>query len=380
MKKAVLYARVSGDDRKYATSGIDGQLADCRNYAREKGYQIVGQYFETRDKHTSGAEWLPELEKVLKLALQRDYDVLVVREVDRLARNRFKQMSIENELQRMSIDVEYVVGQYEDTPEGRLLKGLMGEFAEFEREKINQRTRRGVLRSVSAGNVMIGGSYAPYGYDIEKINGRRVLVINEREAIVVRLIYDLYVNHEYTLHALADYLDRHHIPKPAKGNNHKKITNTENKKGWSVGTLNGILNNETYVGRWYYRKTKSIKDPKTGKRRNVPRSKSEWILVNVLALLNEAIFKAAQKIKTRNKRQIGKNHKHVYALGGMLTCGHCNNHMSGMTKVYKDNKYGYYKCNAHHLPKRYGFKCDNAQYKMENVDSDNLAVDQTNTA
>lgn len=43
--------------------------------------------------------------------------------------------------------------------------------------------------------------------------------------------------------------------------------------------------------------------------------------------------------------------------------------MSGMTKVYKQNRWGYYKCNAYHLPKRYGFKCDNAQYKVEEVDA-----------
>lgn len=60
--KAVLYARVSGDDSKYATSGIDSQLKDCRKYAQAKGYEIVGEYFETPDKATSGADWLPELE------------------------------------------------------------------------------------------------------------------------------------------------------------------------------------------------------------------------------------------------------------------------------------------------------------------------------
>ena len=106
MKRAVLYARVSGDDTKYATSGIDSQLEDCQKYATTKGYQVVGEFNEIREKQTSGAVWLPELENILQLAHQNAFDVLIVRELDRLARNRFKQMSVEIELQNLGILVE----------------------------------------------------------------------------------------------------------------------------------------------------------------------------------------------------------------------------------------------------------------------------------
>ena len=207
MKRAVLYARVSGDDRNYATSGIESQIADCRKYAQEHEYQIVGEHFETPDKQTSGADWLPEIEKILKLAQKNSFDVLIVREIDRLARNRFKQMAIEIELQSHGIEIEYLIGQYENTPEGRLLKGLMSEFAEYEREKTRERTKHGMLRSVAAGNIMTGGSKAPYGYDLVKNNGRRTLAINKAESEIVRTIFDLYANELYTLHGICNYLD-----------------------------------------------------------------------------------------------------------------------------------------------------------------------------
>lgn len=58
MERAVLYARVSGDDRKYATSGIESQLADYRKYADQQGYKVIGEYNETPDKETSGADML----------------------------------------------------------------------------------------------------------------------------------------------------------------------------------------------------------------------------------------------------------------------------------------------------------------------------------
>jgi site-specific DNA recombinase len=368
--RALLYARVSGDDRKYSTSGIESQLVDCRKYCADQGYTVVGEIVVTPEKHTSGAEWQPELDRVLLLARQGKFDILVVREIDRLARNRFMQMSVEAELDANGVKVAYVLGQFEDSDEGRLLKGLMGEFAEYERGKIKQRTTRGVLRSVSAGNVTIGGSYAPYGYDLVNLDHRaRALVINRTEAASVQLIFDLYVNQGYTLHAIADYLDRHTIAKPAKGNNHKKRTNTERPKGWSVGTLNGILGNETYVGRWYYRKTKSVKV--NGKQRTAPRPRSEWLMVEVPAIISEAVFKAAAARRAANKRRKEKSYrKFDYLLGGVIRCAHCNNSASGITKVQGEKHWSYYKCNAAHLPKRYGFKCENSvQFRAGSVDA-----------
>src|SRR5687768_10221534 len=102
-KRAILYARVSGDDRTNATSSIDGQLADCRRYAEQRGYTIVDEVFETPDKHTSGADWLPELDNLIRLAPSKTFEVIICREVDRLARNRFKQMATEIELENHGI-------------------------------------------------------------------------------------------------------------------------------------------------------------------------------------------------------------------------------------------------------------------------------------
>jgi site-specific DNA recombinase len=369
-KRAILYARVSGDDRKRATSSIDGQLKDCRNYAGAQGYQIVGEYNEDADRHTSGADWLPELDKIVRLADQGFYDVLVVREVDRLARNRFKQMSIENQLESAGVRVEYAIGRYENTAEGRLLKGLMGEFAEFEREKIKQRMRRGVVRSIKDGNVMVGGSRAPYGYDSAIVNGRKQLIINEYEAAIILTIFDLYGRKGWSLHAVLDYLNDRKIPKPGKGKNHDRPALKSKPRGWSVGTLNIILNSETYVGRWYYHKTRATKDPKTGKVKQLPRPKEEWLMVKVPAIIEEDLFLLVQRRREQNKRVMGKNHRHQYLLGGLMDCGLCGNAVSGMTKVYSDaKKTGWYKCNAHHLPKRYGFKCDNLQFKVDEIDA-----------
>ncbi|GJM39932.1 MAG: hypothetical protein DHS20C20_02140 [Ardenticatenaceae bacterium] len=238
------------------------------------------------------------------------------RELDRLARNKFKQLSIEVDLQALGIGVEYVIGQFDDSAEGRLLKGLMSEFAEYGREKIRDRTANGIKRSVEAGNVKIGGCYAPYGYDRKNVNGRRTLIINEYEASVVRLIFNLYVRERKSLNQIAALLDSQEVPKPLKGPAHRANTDDSRNLGWSTGTINGILENEVYIGRWYYGKSKSAKNPKTGKRKHIKRPKSEWKLVGVPPIVSEEIFKAVKIRKKENKRQLGKRRRYFYTLGG----------------------------------------------------------------
>lgn len=359
LERCVLYARVSGDDRKYATSGIEGQLNDCRKYAKEKGYKVIGEFFETPDKYTSGYDWLPELEKVLKLAGQRAFDVLIVREIDRLARNRFKQMSIENRLEALGIRVEYIIGQYEDTSEGRLLKGLMGEFAEYERHKIKERTVRGMIRTVESGNVFTGGSIAPYGFEIAKVDGKRVLIINEAEASIIQLIFDFYVNKNKTQGEIADYLNGLNTPRPGKGKNHKK--NVGRGKGitpnWNPSNIHNILSDEVYIGQWHYRKTKRVKDAITGKVKMIPRPKEEWLTIKVRPIIGQDIFKEAQKQKQQNKRT-KRNCNHEYLFGGMIKCGHCGYSATGFTAQWAS----YYVCNAKRNPKQFGFKCEHGKF------------------
>lgn len=360
-KRAILYARVSGDDRQNVTSSIDGQLELCRDYASKKGYKIIGEHFEERDKHTSGADWLPELDRILTLSQNGNFDVLIVRGVDRLARNRFKQLSVKTALNRAGVSIEYVTQQFPDTPEGRLLEGIMGEFAEFEKEEIRKRIINGINRSVTAGNVKLGVKNAPYGYILARVDGLRTLAENESEAAIIRIIYDMYVNQGYTIYAILTWLNEHKIPKPSKAE-HRRQNST--KEEWGLGTLNAILSNETFVGRWYYGKTTLYKDERTNKWVRVEKPREQWILVNVPAIISEDIFQAAQRRRDENKRTMGKQNRRVYALGGMLTCGHCGKGIAGITHGI----YPYYICASRHNSKRFGIKCDNCNYSVKDTD------------
>jgi DNA invertase Pin-like site-specific DNA recombinase len=49
-------------------------------------------------------------------------------------------------------------------------------------------------------------------------------------------------------------------------------------KGWSPATVSRILDNEKYAGRWIWNKTESRRDPKTGRRRRFEKPESEWVI------------------------------------------------------------------------------------------------------
>ena len=90
-KRAVLYARVSGDDRGKDGRNLAGQLEMCREYAVENEWEIAAELSED-DRGASGASFeLAKLGLVLEMAEVGTFDVLVVRELDRLSRNLAKQ-------------------------------------------------------------------------------------------------------------------------------------------------------------------------------------------------------------------------------------------------------------------------------------------------
>ena len=156
-KRAVLYARVSGDDRGQDGRNLAGQLDMCRQYAREQDWPVVAELAED-DRGASGASLeLPQLSQVVSMAKEGDFEILVVRELDRLSRNLAKQLFVEVELRRHGVEVEYAMADYPDTPEGRLNKHIRATIAEFEREKITERMSRGRRQKVEAGNVLVAG-------------------------------------------------------------------------------------------------------------------------------------------------------------------------------------------------------------------------------
>jgi len=352
-KRAVLYARVSSDDRGKEGRNLKGQIEMCREYALERDWHIVAEISED-DRGACGALFdLPGLNRLLGMAENREFDVLVVRELDRFARSLAKQLIAEEEFQRAGVDIEYVLGEYPDTPEGNLQKNIKASVAEYERLKIKERVSRGKRQKAKAGKVLVFAR-CPYGYRIVD----DMLTVYEPEAHVVRLIYNWYTHSAVPVRAIVRKLDEMGVPTAGDRADNGGVAKQQGYGKWCRSTVNRILSNETYAGTWYYNKWR-----RDGQSLQL-RPRDEWIPVAVPAIVTRETWEAAQVRKQKNKELARRNRKHIYLLSGMITCGLCG------ARVYSLPSHGrlYYKC-SRSRGEVLGERCSAPSFRAAMVDS-----------
>src|SRR5262245_48409513 len=137
MQNVAIYARVSTDEQANNFS-LDSQVSYCREYVEKKGYTLAVEPF--LEDYTGTAMDRPELDKLRAVAAAGQIDRLIVLELDRLGRGLVIPLVLESEFKKLGVTVEYVLENYEDTPEGALKKGMRATISEYERLKLLERT------------------------------------------------------------------------------------------------------------------------------------------------------------------------------------------------------------------------------------------------
>jgi site-specific DNA recombinase len=257
---AVIYARVSTDEQGRGYS-LPTQIEACRKYAIDRGYRVLKEF---TDDYTGDSIDRPGLNDLREFVSSHSIEKVIVYCVDRLARKLVFQLLIDNEFEEIGIRMEYVLGQYEDTEEGRLYKQIQASVAEYEKGKIQERCKRGKRGKAQSGHVLCG-CRPPYGYIVRSEPHKSWLEIDEKEAKVVRMVFNWYVDGEggsgpLSIQNIALRLTKMHIP--TRGD---KVRHVAKKKGngvWTAGMVRHILLNQTYIGVWHYGKTKMVPDGK----------------------------------------------------------------------------------------------------------------------
>ncbi len=333
-KRAVLYARVSSDDRGKDGRNLKSQLDMCREYALSHGYQIVAELAED-DRGASGAAFeLPELGHVLEMAEASEMEILIVREIDRLSRNLVKQLIVEQELKRTSASIEYVIGEYPDTPEGNLNKHIRASIAEFEREQIKARNVRGRRNIVRNGKIMLHGDQPPYGYRVSKDGS--TLVPYEPEAQVIELIFLWYTvgdetGKQLSMIKIAKKLTEMQVP--TWGDIHGRTNKKRGFGEWATANVCDILHCETYMGKWHY--------GEHNRRGTNPRE--HWIELDVPPLVSIQVWQAAQDKAKQNKLTPERNAVNKYLMRRLLRCS-CGYSVESYAQYHNGKTYLYYRC------------------------------------
>lgn len=346
MKLAAIYSRVSTDEQAKGYS-LQTQLDACETYAKEHRYRVVAAF---SDDYTGAALDRPGLNELRDYMSRNPLEVVIVYDIDRLARKSAYQVLIEEEFKRVGVTIEFVMAQYEDTDEGRLQKQIRGVIAEYEKAKILERSRRGKRGKAKSGFV-VAGSRAPYGYKIISEPHKAWFEVDEDEAGIVRMIFDWYLNGDekgriMSANAISRRLTAMGVP--TRGDKHSHVHKKHGNGVWQRAMIIHILTNETYTGIWYFGKTKMIDDgkhrepkPKRGLGKQVARAREEWIPVEVPVIIDKRTFALAQVKKEENRGDLRKVPEHNYLMKGRLRCVKCGYAMSPHSIHHRNH---YYRC------------------------------------
>ncbi len=351
IKKVAIYARVSTEKQEEEKT-IESQIEELREICLKEGYEIAKEYIDNGWSGETLAR--PALDRLRDDASKGLFDAVYIHSPDRLARKFIYQGLVIEELRKKGVEVFFLNKKVSDNPKDQLLLGIQGLIAEYEKAKILERTRRGRLYKARQGRFV--GGIAPYGYEyVPKDKDKEGYIkINEREAEVVRLIFDLYLRHQSVRKVIKELTKRG--IKPRKG------------KQWRTSTINRILRNEAYIGRYYYNKTCSVevngderryrKRVRNGRRL---RDRKEWILIEVPKIVDEEKFRLVQEIL---KRKFKPTAKSDYLLSGLIRCV-CGSTFSG--ERCRDVRF--YRCNNRHVKFPFKRECKAKMIKAEKLEN-----------
>jgi site-specific DNA recombinase len=369
--RVALYARVSSQKQADEMTILSQRQAVIDRII-EDGFTI-DPGFEFCDDGCSGSElYRPSLERLRDQIASSIIDRLYVLSPDRLARKFAHQALLLDEFAKHDCQIVFVNQQgLPDSPETNLLVQMQGMIAEYEREKILERTRRGRRYAAACGRVSIL-SKAPFGYRyVSKAcgDGEARWVIDLPQSETVKLMFELVGQHRSTLSGVCRELQS------------RNIVTAKGKPGWDRSTVRGILVNPAYYGRARYGKERMV-PRKPGKRtaRGAPllprRSKvavatslAEQVTINVPPIVSQSLFdKVQQQMEENRKRQRVRQSGPKHLLSGLTLCGQCGS--AFCIRKMGGGKYYYYRCLGTESHRHNGQAiCDNRSVKGRELEA-----------
>lgn len=242
-ERAAIYARISEDPR-HLEKGVARQVEDCRELARVRGWQIVGEPYVDNDISALKGKTRPAYADLLALIEAGGVDRVVTYMTSRLWRNRSERAEGIERLRDARVSVSAVKGPDLDltTAAGRMLAGLLGEFDTHESEVKGERVARAAQQRAEEGRP---NGAIPYGWDrlYERADDGRVLtsgdVVNKAQADVVREIVDRLLSGD-SLRAIAADLNERGVASPQG-------------KTWIPSSVRKLALREANVARRVYR-------------------------------------------------------------------------------------------------------------------------------
>lgn len=146
MKRTAIYARISTKDKG---QDLDTQLLPLKAYVEHRGWQLTDVY---TDELSGAKESRPALNRLMKDATKRKFDVVLVFRFDRFARSSKQLINALEAFNSLGVDfASYEEAIDTSTPTGKVMFTIIGAFAEFERAIISERVKAGLEKAKAKG-------------------------------------------------------------------------------------------------------------------------------------------------------------------------------------------------------------------------------------
>ena len=359
MLKVATFSRTSTDNLSQSKS-IGNQEDIYKNWIDKNNCILYRNYIDEGISGTK-AKYRVEWNELIKDGLEKNYDILLCKSYSRFGRNMLETLSVIKSFRELGIRIIFLEDGLDSEKDASFF-GLFSWLAEQESRKTSERIKTVFSHFKETGKMYNCVPPLGYDYDIDK----KIFVINEEEAEIVRRIFSMYL----------------------AGNGTAKIArilSSEGIKGKNDGVIRGntiknCILNEVYLGTLVQNKTESI-DVTVSKAKI--HDSSEWIkhYNNHEPIISEEVFKRANKLFKSNSDKAKQYRFSVKGIerssnaslfSNLLTCNNCG---CSLTIRRKKNKPLYYNCCEY---EKVGTQVGHKSNKVLEKDLIELVVDRLN--
>ncbi len=357
------YARISVDDEQDQKNiSIENQKAIIEDYVKTRFPSSTLTFFEDRDRSGYTFDQREGYQEMRRGLMSHKYDILIVKDFSRFSRRNSRGLVELEDLRDAGVRI-ISIGDNIDFPNDDDWLKIQFQFLinEMPVTDTSKKVRSVVKRRQEEGRWLCA---APYGYILNK---QQVFEVVPTEAEVIRTIFRLYLD-GWGYKKIANYLTDNNVPTPRMSECERRAAAGEpvrrkTKAAWAIVTVQGILDNDFYIGTLRQGKFTRVKI--NGTDRKLDESEHRVFEHHHQEIIDYRTFATVRSLResrsTNNYRGVKVN-DNVYS--GLLVCGDCGSPMFAMSR---SDLAPAYTCGTYHRRGRKG--CTSHHIRVETLDA-----------
>ncbi len=350
------YCRISVDEElDRDNTSIENQKAIIADYVRQRFPDSDLTFYEDRDRSGYTFDQRPGYQSMRRELVSHKKDILIIKDFSRFSRRNSRGLVELEDLRDAGVRI-ISIGENVDFPNDDDWLKIQFTFIinEMPITDTSKKVKTVIKRRQQDGKWICA---APYGYIVNK---RQEFETVPSEAEVVRRIFQLYMD-GWGYKKIANQLTSEGVPTPRMAERDRKEAAGEEyrrkvKPAWAIVTVQGILDNDFYIGTLrqgkYARKKINGRDIRQDEREQVVIERHHQEIIDYRTF---AAVKALRESRTTSHYRGRKKYDNVYS--GFLECGDCGSPMFAMSRrdikdAYRCGEYhkrGLKACTSHHI-------------------------------